>query len=380
MAKLKIIYKSAQIIVKSKLDRSEYINKREIDIFQSKLIRGFMRPIADGDKRILYSAPTGVVLQTYLCGQISKYDFFTVIAQIVEATKKVERYGFNINNLVLNIQYVFINKTTKELHFIYQPIMSQKISSSIFSFLYDVIYASKFCDSNDMDYLNEFINFLQKMQMYSSIEVENYILKNCPAVYKKIRREKKGQSQTLVNKYEVNTETDLLNEDEGEGTALLLNEESNEIENSNQENGMGGTALLSDEELNETMILLDENEYDETGLLYDEPETTLLKNSSPNYPYLIRLSNFERIELDKPVFRIGKERSYVDYFVSNNNTVSRIHADFIIGQNQYFVRDNNSTNHTFINGIEIGKNMEREIFDGDMITLSNEDFEFHIDL
>ena len=96
------------------------------------------------------------------------------------------------------------------------------------------------------------------------------------------------------------------------------------------------------------------------------------------YPSLKRIFNGDVVKVTKPVFRIGKERSYVDYFVSNSNVISRSHADIIIRDNRYFITDLNSKNKTYINGRMIMPNCEVEIFDGDTITLANEDFLFKV--
>ncbi|MBD5528060.1 MAG: FHA domain-containing protein [Lachnospiraceae bacterium] len=93
-------------------------------------------------------------------------------------------------------------------------------------------------------------------------------------------------------------------------------------------------------------------------------------------PYLHRSSNNERILLDKPVFHIGKERSYVDYCISGNATISRSHADIINRNGKFFIVDNNSTNHTYVNGEMIPSNTEIPLSHGTKIRLSNEDFEF----
>ena len=95
-------------------------------------------------------------------------------------------------------------------------------------------------------------------------------------------------------------------------------------------------------------------------------------------PYLIREKNNERIELNKPVFRIGKEKSYVDYFISDNTAISRSHANVISRDGEYFVVDTNSTNHTYVNGMMIQSNVETKIADGAKIRLANEEFEFKL--
>ena len=107
-------------------------------------------------------------------------------------------------------------------------------------------------------------------------------------------------------------------------------------------------------------------------------EGTALLNESWNvhYPVLFRIQTKEKIIINKPVFRIGKERSYVDYFVANNNAVSRSHADIISRGNKYFVIDLNSKNHTYVNDQMIAVHCETEIRDGDTLKLGNEEFTF----
>lgn len=95
-------------------------------------------------------------------------------------------------------------------------------------------------------------------------------------------------------------------------------------------------------------------------------------------PYLIRIKNNERILVNKPVFRIGKEKSYVDYFIGDNTAVSRSHANIITRDGHYYAMDTNSTNHTYIDGEMIQSNIEVEIIHGSKVRLANEDFEFRL--
>lgn len=95
-------------------------------------------------------------------------------------------------------------------------------------------------------------------------------------------------------------------------------------------------------------------------------------------PVLVRRKNNEKIPVNKPVFRIGKEKSYVDYFVSDNTAVSRSHADIITRDGKFFIVDTNSTNHTYVNGAMIQSSMETPLNSGDTVRLANEEFEFKI--
>lgn len=110
-------------------------------------------------------------------------------------------------------------------------------------------------------------------------------------------------------------------------------------------------------------------------------ETTVLDNAKVvatqvTTPILVRRKNSEKIPINKPVFRIGKEKSYVDYFVNDNTAVSRSHADIITRDGRLFIVDTNSTNHTYVNGAMIQSNMETQLNSGDTVRLANEEFEF----
>lgn len=119
-------------------------------------------------------------------------------------------------------------------------------------------------------------------------------------------------------------------------------------------------------------------EAEETGLLTNAAPRPQAERAVNNfYPYLIRRSTNEQISINKPVFRIGKERSYVDCFISNNGAISRSHADIIKRGNRFFVCDRNSTNKTYRNGYMLTPEEEVEIFNGDILQLANEEFEFH---
>ena len=111
-------------------------------------------------------------------------------------------------------------------------------------------------------------------------------------------------------------------------------------------------------------------------------ETTVLSHTerpdAPKSPFLIRLKNNERIPINKPVFRLGKEKSFVDYLISDNGAISRSHANIVGRNGSYYVVDNNSTNHTFLNGKMLESNVETALEDGSRIRLGNEDFEFKL--
>ena len=120
------------------------------------------------------------------------------------------------------------------------------------------------------------------------------------------------------------------------------------------------------------------NSLNETTVLPNlSGETTVLGGAEiMTGPYITRIRTGEKININKPVFRIGKERSYVDYFVADNTAISRSHANIITDGNEYYIEDTNSTNHTYVNGKMINVNEKVKLSNGDTFRLANEDFCF----
>lgn len=355
MAKIKVAVKKNQIVVKSKLDKRESINGVEFKVFQTKLIRGLMRPSVEGDRVITYTAPAGITLAKYLKSGITRNDFFLVLAQTIEMIKKVERNHFDINNIVLDFKCIFINVMTKEVSFIYQPILNSQNSVDLLNFIYSIANTAKFDWQDEATVVPRFVNFINSMHFFSTLAIEEYILKEYPQVYKQIQRTKDGHSQILNGKkWEVDSGNIQYTGPQGEeDTALLVEEEQ--------------TALLEDEE--QTTLLIED----------DCDATTLLEPVVIKKPYLIRVNTQERADINKEVFKIGKDSKTADFHITGNSAVSRQHADIIVRDECYFIKDNNSTNKTYVNDVLAPAGEEVEIHDGDKIVLANEPFEFHVD-
>lgn len=91
---------------------------------------------------------------------------------------------------------------------------------------------------------------------------------------------------------------------------------------------------------------------------------------------LVRVKTGENISIRKSVFSLGKERNRVDYCITNNNSVSRTHANIVYKNGSYFIIDLNSTNNTFVNGQQLSPNQEVRLNVNDKIKLADEEFIF----
>ena len=127
-----------------------------------------------------------------------------------------------------------------------------------------------------------------------------------------------------------------------------------------QNSNFGETIVLNAGTIGETVVL-----------------DSIIQNNS-NMPYLVRKKTGERVNIVKPIFHIGKERSYADYFIADNSAISRSHANILLKNSRCFVMDTNSTNHTYIDGTMIPCNVEVELYSGNILKLADEEFEVHL--
>ena len=95
-------------------------------------------------------------------------------------------------------------------------------------------------------------------------------------------------------------------------------------------------------------------------------------------PYFVRTRTGERINLDKAEFKIGHKVSDVDYVVSDNSAISRVHCVITKRNGVCFIRDNHSTNGTYINGDRLNDGEERFLTNNAFVILGNEEFVYHI--
>ena len=92
---------------------------------------------------------------------------------------------------------------------------------------------------------------------------------------------------------------------------------------------------------------------------------------------LTRKKTGEKITLNKSYFTIGKDSLHVDYCIKDNGTISRQHAIIRLGQEGLYLEDCNSTNGTWLNGNKVSNGKAEILRNGDVIRISNEEFEYH---
>ncbi len=135
--------------------------------------------------------------------------------------------------------------------------------------------------------------------------------------------------------------------------------------------GLKSQPLVAEADFGDT-IYKDSEEDSSTTVMRSDREGQRLS------PQLVRRSNNEKIPIDKSLFHIGRDENYNDYVVSNNRSVGRSHCHIVFRDGEYFIVDDNSKNHTYVDGKEITSGTEVKLTHGTRVSLSDEEFEFRL--
>lgn len=133
--------------------------------------------------------------------------------------------------------------------------------------------------------------------------------------------------------------------------------EQNNDYNDYGDDGDGGTVYLDD---------FDEGA-GETVMLIDRPD---------GRAYLERLQTRETFHIYKNITKIGKQRATADICLTGNPTFSRQHCTISYSMGIYYIKDNGSLNHTYLDGQMLQPNEGCRLYNNSRIRISNEEFIF----
>lgn len=95
-------------------------------------------------------------------------------------------------------------------------------------------------------------------------------------------------------------------------------------------------------------------------------------------PYLIRTNTEERVMITKQTFKIGKASVGVDYTIRGNGAISRSHAIIMNKDDVFYIKDNKSTNHTYVNNKMVQEGQMELLTHDCKIVLGDEEFTFKL--
>ena len=330
MSKLKVSIKKSTVTAMMKAGRKERINENELSQLARIKPCGIMHVTKTKKDSVTYTCPANINLTDRLKKAVSKYDFFFMMEQIVIMVQDVYNNGLNVNSVRFNMDDVYINEMTKEMYFIYFPIVGGQESADIVGFIENIIYTMTPVINEDTNYISRFMYYVRSFHGFNGNAIEKYISREERAVVNVLKNTAVTMQQTMQQ----------------------------QIMQQVMQGSMDGTTVLSDDGISVQQI-------------------QQMQPVNYHFASLTRQVTGEKIELGKPSFVLGKNPEKSDYAVADNTNISRVHAVITTRNGRYYVMDQNSTNGTFINGRIIKAGQETEILPGDCLMLANEEFIFN---
>lgn len=336
MSKLKVSIKKSTVTAMMKAGRKERINETELSQLARIKPCGIMHVTKTKKDSVIYTCPANINLTDRLKKAISKYDFFFMIEQIVIMVEDVYNNGLNVNSVRFNMDDVYINEMTKEMYFIYFPIVRGQESADIVGFIENIIYTMTPVINEDTNYISRFMYYVRSFHGFNGNAIEKYISREERAVVNVLKNKAVTMQQQIMQQQTM----------------------QQQIMQQVMQGSMDGTTVLSDDGISVQQI-------------------QQMQPVNYHFASLTRQVTGEKIELGKPSFVLGKNPEKSDYAVAGNTNISRVHAVITTRNGRYYVMDQNSTNGTFINGRIIKAGQETEILPGDCLMLANEEFIFN---
>lgn len=195
-------------------------------------------------------------------------------------------------------------------------------------------------------------------------ELDEFLDSKPPVVKKNVVKVNRAALIQSAAEHESATD-ELTSDDKPAGTSENpVNKETKSVDGADEKAAQKGTKPKSNSILSKTVE--------------DVQKSNSLLNAPKANPYLIRVNTDERIMINKATFKIGKATRGVDYTISGNGAVSRQHAVIIQKNGVCYIKDNKSTNHTYVNGKVIEDGVEEILTHDSVIKLGDEEFQFKL--
>ncbi|MCI5699211.1 MAG: FHA domain-containing protein [Lachnospiraceae bacterium] len=399
------------------LGKDDIIDEFDYGMIKNNSISGFLPVVyveINDIRKFKYNITSTISLQRFLASEINRNTFLTLLKSFQKAFAEQQEYMMQQEYILLDYDSVFVDPTKCEIRLVCVPITSAAKEQKLGAFFKDLLFHVKYKKNEDNTCVAELINFLSVEKVFSlekfgkildemtvgrlsgsdrqyeyvfrstgkiSNSLDSMIQKQNPVKEKEIKNKVQKKQDTglsmgfripEVNKQNFqNTEESLKPENSKKGFSLFSKKTRQEGKNENK--------LVNDQvesrqqfQLNNDDEILKGYEINSDGQLIPCDG----RRGRDAIPYLIRVSNNERIEIKYEVFRLGRGRKYTNYCIEDNLKVGRNHADIIKQGQEYKIIDNNSKNHTYVDGEQITGELPVSLKHGSRIRLSDEEFIF----
>lgn len=317
----------------AKLKFRESFNPREVDMLTSGTVPMFVIPRSvqgRRNNRISYDISVYSTLDYYLSYILSREQFADLLLQCINVFEEMQNLYLSYQNVVLDLDKIYVLLNDRSLHFVYLPLnikkkrkIKPKKEVSLKKFFLKLIKVANCSTLEQVEFSNSCTQYLE---MTSRFVLEEF--------------------RTLIK-------------------SLIQTEENNidvKVVPQNKPPQNIYAPPIAEDFQNQVVL---------------QKSSAISSNATQNLEmtaYLLREKTQEKIVVSTVPFLLGSEQEVVHYWIRENKSVSRQHAEISFQNNQWVLIDKGSTNKSFVNGIALSPYSPKALNEGDSIKLSNEYF------
>ena len=405
---------------KCRIEPEYMLSQYEMDIIGRRNLQKLLSVELGKNGMLIYSSPYHQTFRQKMAAGIDHGMLWQMVRQIVELVQELRSAGLSEQRVVFSPELIFWDDMSQNAKFIYYPVNGEPCAYDVILFLHDLVFSARLGGEQQSmwnrwlkaleqtgDYRGAYSRLANMNIKYASEKADQnlYIQKDTS------KTENKGFSDGYVDDDEAETGFDEDYDDEAE--TGFDEDYDDEAQTGFDENYDDEAQTGFDEDYDDEAQTGFDEGYDDnysyngipddgeamTGLCQEEMELTAdgsnaldcadgtylydskseqgLPRRKYRSPRLIRRSTGEFMWIETASFSVGRSTQRANMCIPGNSRISNIHAIILKKGNTFYLKDNGSTNGTFLNGNKINPQMDPvRLRSGDRIRLYDEELEF----
>lgn len=328
----------------AKLGRGEQLNCEEFDMLVRRDVPMLISPTTvqgRSNNIVRFDISPYTTLAFYLSLTLTRQQAGELLLQCVDVFRQMKRACLSYEKLVMDLEKVYILLEDRNIHFVYLPVREGVGQGNVRGFLLQMVGRMVRSSQEILEFINDCNQWLTRPSGFVLEEFAEFI------------RKKMYHDQRIADRPPVNDEPPEPHDRYYDGPPPRGSTGPTD-KPADKPRGGGSTTVLPSSETTEL------NRWKMT------PTATF---------YLWRERTEEKVKITTSPFLVGSEMG-ASYCITDNEAISRRHAQFIVREGECWVTDQGSTNKTYLNGERLAPQVNYILKNGDRLRLANEYFTF----
>lgn len=349
--------------LKYKIEPELMLSSYEINKLHSMPFESLLEIDLSKHGELNYNVINSRTLAQELSGGISEERLADIVHQTLQLAGQLKHIGLSIQRTVFSPAMIFVDGKEGHLKFIYLPVNGELMGYDEILFVKDIILQAKLSAKARIGW-DEWAKRLVRSDNYEAV------LKTIPKSNLNIKK------QNIVADDEAETVLGdgLGFSDFDDGWNTPVNSNHAGFDDEEAPTGLDDRNMFSDG-WGQSSQLDDWDDEAPTGMdefqkidVMDKSDGTFFESlseaaSNMATAKLVVLATNETVVISGNNFKLGRSRQRADYCITSNS-VSNVHATIIRKGNKFYIKDNHSTNSTYLDGVKVNP-------DGDPVELKN---------